>query len=182
MNLKQNRELTPGRYFFALSPDLNSRMQIQHIMKRLPDDPSLKLQTTDNLHQTLLFLGQLDQQQINALLKHVDSIRCPAIDMQFDLVSYWETPGIFCLTSRTPRAVLFDLVSKLEQIAREAEIKVDERPYQPHITLARKASGAVSVPIAPVCFKAEQLVLMKSVSTEQGPQYQPIMHWPITAA
>ena len=77
---------------------------------------------------------------------------------------------------------MFDLVSKLEQIAREAEIKVDERPYQPHITLARKASGAVSVPIAPVCFKAEQLVLMKSVSTEQGPQYQPIMHWPITAA
>jgi len=181
MKAIKNKELTPGSYFFALSPDLSSRMQIQHIMKRLPDTPPLKLQTTANLHQTLLFLGQLEQQQINALLKHIDSIRCPAIEMQFDHLSYWAGPGIFCLTSRAPGTELFDLVSKLENIARKAEIKVDVAPYQPHITLARKAREAVAVPIAPVCFKAEELVLMKSVSTEQGPQYQPLLYCRITA-
>lgn len=181
MNSGQKKDLSPGRYFFALSPDLSSRMQIQHIMKRLPDDPSLKLQTTANLHQTLLFLGQLNQQQINALLKHTDSIRCPMINMQFDHLSYWAVPKILCLTSRAPTADLYDLVKKLQHIAIEAEIDVDVKPYQPHITLARKASEAVSVPIAPVCFKADELVLMKSVSTEQGPQYQPMLHWPITA-
>jgi 2'-5' RNA ligase len=180
MNLQQSTELTPGRYFFALSPDLNSRMQIQHIMKRLPEDQSLKLQTTANLHQTLLFLGQLDQQQINALLTHTASLSCPEIHMQFDHLSYWAAPKIFCLTSRAPSAELFNLVDKLQQIASESGIAVDVKPYQPHITLARKASKAVSIPIAPVRFRAQELVLMKSISTAQGPQYYPMMHWPIT--
>lgn len=180
MNSQQNSPLTPGRYFFALSPDTSSRMQIQHIMKRLPDDPSLKLQNTANLHQTLLFLGQLDQQQLNALLKQTDSIRFPAIDMQFDHLSYWDGPKIFCLTSRAPSAELYSLVNQLEHIASQADIKVDEKPYLPHITLARKASESLDVPIAPVHFKVEQLVLMKSVSTDHGPQYQPVMHWPVT--
>lgn len=180
MKLQQNNELTPGRYFFALSPDLNSRMQIQHIMKRLPEDQSLKLQTTANLHQTLLFLGQLDQQQINALLTLTESINCPAIYMQFDLLSYWAEPRIYCLTSRAPSAELFNLVNQLQQFASDAKIDVDLRPYQPHITLARKAREAISLRIAPVIFRAQELVLMKSVSTEQGPQYYPMMHWPIT--
>lgn len=180
MNLPRNTELTPGRYFFALSPDLNSRMQIQHIMKRLPEEQVLKLQTTANLHQTLLFLGQLEQQQIDALIKLTDSLRCPEIHMQFDHLSYWDTPKIFCLTSRAPSTELFDLVNKLQQIASDADIAVDIKPYQPHITLARKAKGAAPVAIAPVRFKAQELVLMKSVSTEHGPQYYPVMHWPIT--
>ncbi|MDO8825669.1 RNA 2',3'-cyclic phosphodiesterase [Methylophaga sp.] len=180
MNLPPNTELTPGRYFFALSPDLNSRMQIQHIMKRLPEDKALKLQTTANLHQTLLFLGQLDQQQINALLAGTESLRFPEIHMQFDHLSYWDTPKIFCLTSRAPSAELFDLVNKLQQIASDADIAIDIKPYQPHITLARKAKQAVPVAIAPVRFRAQELVLMKSVSTDHGPQYYPVMHWPIT--
>ncbi|WP_417551003.1 RNA 2',3'-cyclic phosphodiesterase [Methylophaga sp.] len=180
MSSKLTNALTPGRYFFALSPDLHSRMQIQNIMKRLPEDHSIKLQTTANLHQTLLFLGQLDQQQINNLVKQTESLRWSAIPMQFDHVSYWAAPKILCLTSRAPSAELFSLVNNLQSLASEAKIKVDEQPYQPHITLARKVSEAVSVPIAPVRFKAEELVLMKSVSTEQGPQYQPMMHWPIT--
>lgn len=180
MNSQQNNQLTPGKYFFALSPDASSRMQIQHIMKRLPADPALKLQTTANLHQTLLFLGQLDQQQINALLKHTDSLHFSTIDMQFDHLSYWAEPKIFCLTSRAPSTELYNLVNQLEHIAGEADIKVDVKPYRPHITLARKAKETLAVPIAPVRFKAEQLILMKSVSTEHGPQYQPMMHWPIT--
>ncbi|AFI85596.1 RNA 2',3'-cyclic phosphodiesterase [Methylophaga nitratireducenticrescens] len=181
MNSQQNNPLTPGRYFFALSPDTSSRMQIQHIMKRLPDDSALKLQTTANLHQTLLFLGQLEQQQINALLKQTESIHFPAINMQFDHLSYWEEPKIFCLTSRDPDTELYNLVSQLEYIASEAGINVEVKPYRPHITLARKASVPLDVPIAPVCFKAEQLVLMKSVSTEHGAQYQPMMQWPVMA-
>lgn len=180
MNLQQNTELTPGRYFFALSPDLNSRMQIQHIMKRLPEDQSLKLQTTANLHQTLLFLGQLNQLQINALLANTESLSCPAIHMQFDHLSYWAEPKIYCLTSRAPSSELFNLVNNLQQIASDAKIDVDVKPYQPHITLARKATGPVSIPIAPVRFRAQELVLMKSVSTDQGPQYYPMMQWSIT--
>ncbi len=181
MNSQQQNQLTPGRYFFALSPDASSRMQIQHIMKRLPENSSLKLQTTANLHQTLLFLGELNQQQINALLKYTDSIRFPAIDMQFDHLSYWDEPKIFCLTSRAPTTELYNLVNQLEHFASEADIKVDVKPYRPHITLARKASETLDVPIAPVRFKAEELVLMKSVTTEHGPQYQPMKHWSIAA-
>ncbi|ODN67301.1 2'-5' RNA ligase family protein [Methylophaga muralis] len=100
--------------------------------------------------------------------------------MQFDHLSYWAEPKIYCLTSRAPGAELFNLVNNLQQIASDAQIDVDLRPYQPHITLARKAREAVSIPIAPVRFRAQELVLMKSVSTDQGPQYFPMMHWPIT--
>ncbi|MCB2425968.1 RNA 2',3'-cyclic phosphodiesterase [Methylophaga pinxianii] len=181
MNSKHPHGLTPGRYFFALLPDLHSRIQIQNIMKRLPEDPSQKLQTTDNLHQTLLFLGHLEQKQINNLLTLSTSFRDTAIHMQFDHLTYWDVPKILCLTSRAPSTALFNLVERLQELAKQAEITIDIRPYQPHITLARKVHEAVSVPMAPVRFEAEELVLMKSVSTAQGPQYQPVMHWPITA-
>lgn len=177
----ENNTITPGRYFFALSPDANSRMQIQHIMKRLPDDPTLKLQTTANLHQTLLFLGELDQTQLNTLLENTSSISSPVIEMKFDHLTFWEEPKIFCLTSRLPSIALYQLVNRLQEIAARAGIKIDEKPYRPHITLARKARESIILPIAPVRFKAEQLILMKSVSTEHGPQYQPVRQWPIVA-
>lgn len=180
MNSLQNNKLMPDRYFFALSPDLRARMQIQHIMKRLPETLSLKLQATANLHQTLLFLGQLEQQQVNALVKLTESVRCAAIHMQFDHLFYWANPKIFCLTSRAPSAELFDLVNQLQRIARETKVEVDVKSYQPHITLARKANEVEPIPIAPVQFEAKELVLMKSVATEQGLQYQSMMHWPLT--
>jgi|SRR5690554_2546708 len=171
--------LTAGRYFFALQPDLEVRMQIQQIIKRLPDNPALRLQTTANLHQTLVFLGQLTTTQLQHLLAQVQQIRCPPITMQFDLLSYWPNPKIYCLTCRRLEASLYVLVRQLEQITLEAGIAFELRPYRPHITLARKATQNISVPIAPVCFKAESLLLMKSVSSEYGPQYLPIKQWPI---
>lgn len=183
---KQEQEiaavLTPGRYFFALQPDLTARMQIQQIIKRLPDNPPLQLQTTDNLHQTLVFLGQLSKTQLEQLLPRVQLLYCPPITMQFELISWWSKPKVYCLTCRNAEEALYTLVDQLEKMALAADIAIESRPYQPHITLARKATQTISVPIAPVRFTAKSLLLMKSVATDHGPQYIAVKQWPISIA
>lgn len=174
--------LTPGRYFFALQPDLASCIEIQQIMKRLPDNPTLQLQSTDNLHQTLVFLGQLTVTQLEQLLPRVQQLYCSPITMQFDLISWWPEPKIYCLTCRSAEEALYTLVERLEEIALASGIAIEPRPYEPHITLARKATQAISVPIAPVHFTARSLLLMKSVIADYGPRYIAVKQWPIYIA
>ncbi len=167
------------RLFFALLPDAPAKAAISSLQQQLPKD-KLRLYDVENLHQTLVFLGEFAEADLMALITACQSIHLPPIEMQFEQLIFWPQPKVLCLLSQAVPNELLALVKALNQIAGSFDIKLDQRPYRPHITLARKASEVIHIDFAPVRFTADQFVLMQSKSTDNGPVYNPLYSWPLT--
>lgn len=169
------------RLFFALLPDAQTKADIVAISQRLPAD-NLRIYSEDNLHQTLVFLGEFAEAHLMDLISICQSIHLPPITMQFEALHFWPQPKVLCLLALNQPPALQELIKMLQEIVAEFGIKPDQRPYQPHITLARKANEAITLDFAPISFTANEFVLMQSQSTDNGPIYKPLYCWPLTAA
>ncbi|MEX1201326.1 MAG: RNA 2',3'-cyclic phosphodiesterase [Methylophaga sp.] len=169
------------RLFFALLPDAAAKASISSLQQQLPKD-ALRIYEAENLHQTLVYLGEFAEADLMTLITACQSIHLPPVDMQFEQLIFWPQPKVLCLLSQTVPDELLALVHALNEIAGLFDVKPDQRSYQPHITLARKASQAIAIDFAPVRFTADEFVLMQSKSTDNGPVYNPLYYWPLTPA
>ena len=167
------------RLFFALLPDTAAINEIMAIQQQLPAD-KLRLYSAENLHQTLVFLGEFAEPKLMDLISACNTVQIPPISMQFTSLTHWPQPKVLCLLAAASSPALSALVTALQQIVSQFEVPADNRPYRPHITLARKASEAVALDFKPISFTADEFVLMQSVSTDNGPLYRPLHRWPLT--
>ncbi|MDT8310147.1 MAG: RNA 2',3'-cyclic phosphodiesterase [Methylophaga sp.] len=168
------------RLFFALRPDAAATADIIAVQQQLPAD-KLRIYSAENLHQTLAFLGQFADCQLMELISACQSIDLPPFSMQFEQLNYWPQPKVLCLLAQDIPDELMALVAVLKEIAGQFNVTLDQRPYRPHITLARKASETITLDFAPISFTADEFVLMQSQSTDNGPIYKPLYCWPLTA-
>ncbi len=164
------------RLFFALLPDADAIAQIVDVQQQLPAD-KLRIYSAENLHQTLVFLGEFADSQLVELISACQSIDLPPINMQFEQLNYWPQPKVLFLLAQSAPDELMALVEVLKEIAGQFNITLDQRPYRPHITVARKASEAITLDFAPISFTADEFVLMQSQKNDNGPVYQPLYRW-----
>lgn len=101
----------------------------------------------DRLHLTLHFLGQRPAGEM-PLLQRLLQVGWEGCELQLDRCTVWPG-GIAVLESSTVPPALARLHAELARRLAEAGIPVDARPYRPHVTLARKASGARPPPGCP---------------------------------
>ncbi|KGM07444.1 2'-5' RNA ligase [Methylophaga thiooxydans] len=164
------------RLFFALWPDDNSREQIAQINQQITF-PDIRKLIPDNLHITLVFLGNVDDAIATAVQQRAGDIIAPPISLQFDELDYWVKPKVVCLTcQRQPKAV-YQLVNALTAMLTEYPVRVEQRPYRAHITLARKAKQRPELNFSPVVINADSFALVESISTEKGVRYQVRERW-----
>jgi len=132
------------RLFFALWPSGTTRKAVDNFNQTLKAI-GLKIVKADNLHVTLVFLGNVDGQTERLIKRKVSRICAESFMLNFNQLTLWHKPRILCLLSQAVDPRLLGLVSALRQIAKQCAIKVEDRPYQPHITLARKAQEFINV-------------------------------------
>jgi len=164
------------RLFFALWPDESIRQQCGNVIKSLPVGCGQPVKS-HNLHVTLLFLGAVDAEQEAAIINAVARLVMSPMVLDFNQLSFWQKPGVLCLTSCRFDQTIVVLVEQMADIARKNGIVIDERPYRPHITLARKAKCAVSIVPAPIIWRADNFCLVESCSTAEGVEYRLINRW-----
>ena len=164
------------RLFFALWPDHKTRLRCWEISRHLPKT-GLRLVGPENLHITLVFVGAADSRIEASLIEAADSITPSKIAINFNQISYWRKPGILCLTGQALDLKLQTLVSSLTKICETQGIMVDQRPYVPHVTLARKAKAASTFEFEPFIWRAENFCLVQSNSGINGSEYQVIREW-----
>lgn len=133
---------------------------------------------TDNLHVTLVFLGNIDAVQEIRLRSALPAIAVPAISLRFDKVSYWANPRILCLTADETGPELLALVENLSVLARNLDIPCDDRPYRPHVTLVKKAKAGIELAFDPIIWPSRSFCLVESCRTEQGVDYRIVEEWP----
>jgi 2'-5' RNA ligase len=104
---------------------------------------------TANMHLTLHFIGQVERAAVPALVEALKG-SCPRTTLSFSdaAIDVWPDGVAVLLPAKVPEPLL-DLHARLGKALQSRGHVVEQRPWRPHITLARRAVGAV-VPAPPL--------------------------------
>jgi 2'-5' RNA ligase len=131
-----------------------------------------------NIHITLLFLGETEENQLQTLLEAASSVAFKLIHLCFDQMSYWQKPAVCCLTPSVITSPILDLVEQLQQLVVVQKIPREILQFQPHITLLRKSIFVPpEVSFQPIMWDADVFCLLESCATASGVRYRVLNSW-----
>ncbi len=163
-----------SRLFFALWPDDAVLDRIRRVREELGLDQG-KPVPAENFHITLLFLGDVPDQTIDALKALAGRLSLEPTEIVLDRLEHWVRPAVLCLTASAVPEPLADLVDQLKRSVRKLGFKPEKRPFRPHLTLARKVRRrVVERDIEPVHWPVRDFVLVRS---DRGSRYTIIGRW-----
>jgi 2'-5' RNA ligase len=165
------------RLFFALWPDSETRARCAAISAQLK--PFGRPVHPDNMHVTLVFLGSVDEAAETKLIDAASAVKFAKISIRFDTLDYWRRPRIICLCGKPEDLAVALLVEQLNSLAAALAIPTDDRPYQAHITLLRKANKLPPLAFEPIIWQSDAFCLAESCSTPEGVVYRVLKTWRI---
>lgn len=168
------------RLFFALWPSDDVRARIEEVAVPSVRDSGGRPVPPRNFHVTLLFLGEIPAEKFPVMQRAGAGLAgSPAFQLEFDAIESWGRK-VLCLTSSKPPAAVIDLAERLRASLRGELQQLDERPYRPHITLARDLPrGRPIQKIEPLLQKVNEYVLAESVRDAGGSHYSVLERWPL---
>ena len=121
---------------------------------------------TENLHLTLVFLGECDPQQTEAVKSVLDETKFSEFSFSLDKVGYFKRDGgdtwwIGLKENKSISALQSDLSERL----RQKGFILESRRYYPHVTIGREVkvpAGFIQPKFQPVSFDVTGIELMKS--------------------
>lgn len=162
--------MTPAstvRLFIALLPDQAVRQGLAAWRDGWTWPRSATPVKTERLHVTLHFLGDVERSRVPELAQ---ALRVPftPFALRFVGAALWPH-GIAVLEPEAVPAELLALHAALSGVVRECGLPVDSRPYTPHVTLARRVSGA-TLPAdgRPTAWQVDHYALMASTLGPDG--------------
>jgi RNA 2',3'-cyclic 3'-phosphodiesterase len=168
------------RLFFALWPDGEARAALTAATARAVRRSGGRPVPEANLHVTLAFLGSVPTRRIPELQRIAREraaarIQETPLSLTFERLAHWSRAQILCaLAAEAPPAVPA-LSALLKDTAAAAGFVPDLKPFQAHVTIARKVLHAPAEPIAhPVVWRFEDFALVDSRTEPGGPVYSVI--------
>jgi 2'-5' RNA ligase len=132
----------------------------------------------ENLHCTLVFLGAVEAAQRLCLEDAAALVRAEPFTLTLDRLGYFRRPQVAWLGCTTTPAALQALVAGLNYGAASCGFPPEQRPYEVHLTVARKLRRDPGrMPIMPIAWPVQQFALMESVSESDGVHYRPLRFW-----
>ena len=169
-----------SRLFFALWPDEKTRKQIAIITRQL-EQQKLKLVKYSNLHITLEFLGEVSDDDRDALIDKASRLNHKPFDLELTETGWWRKPQILWIGTNHIPTSLLELVESIHQCVRQQGLTPDSREYKPHMTLARKVKRKIHInETFHIPWHVDHFVLAESRTLETGVEYQVIREWSLT--
>jgi 2'-5' RNA ligase len=167
------------RLFFALWPSDEFRAELEAATLSMIRESGGRLIPSRNFHVTLLFLGEIPNASISAIQQVAGLVRAPTFTLDFDGIESWGRK-VQCLITSTPPAAAIDLAEQLRASLSGQLKQLDDRPYRPHITLARDLPrGHRPQKINPLRQQMNDFVLVESVRDAGGSHYAILERWPL---
>jgi 2'-5' RNA ligase len=146
-----------------LPPEVRGALQVQQFLLPLP-----RKVEPENLHLTLVFLGDCPEPALEAAHEGFEALRAPAFSLALQgLGLFGKDKPRTAWAGIAPSPDLLHLQTKVETIARRAGCPVDGRKFTPHVTLDR-------FPPPP---PAEAMRLERAIAMGQGFRTDP---WEVT--
>ena len=138
----------------------------------------------DTIHLTLAFLGDVPVSELPKLCVLVRRLQAGSFDLHLDRIAYWAHNHLLWAGCRATPEALTDLHGRLQAALAEGGYPVDPpgRRFTPHVTLVRKMNFAEStdlLPLPSLAWHCASFVLVQSVLTPDGPNYQVIEAFPL---
>jgi 2'-5' RNA ligase len=168
-----------ARLFFALWPESRARADLNAAAHAV-SIPEGRRVTAENLHITLLFLGQVAEKTVPALIEVGGRIRGTPFCLELTESGWWPRPKVVWLAPATVPTALVELAAELREQVSLLGLKLEQRAYRPHLTIARKvprkpaASTGLCVP-----WMIAGFALIQSVTAAAGVRYEVLRQWPL---
>jgi RNA 2',3'-cyclic 3'-phosphodiesterase len=163
------------RVFFALWPDDGLRVRLAALARRMPADG--RPVPPEHLHLTLAFPGTISSEVVAALISRAAAIRAPPIHLRLDHFGHFPRPRVAWLGSAVTSPELEALAASLQGICRDSGVRMDDRPFRPHVTLRRFVTRFESVPIEPLDWWADRMFLIESGHGGHPGPYRVLRSW-----
>ena len=165
--------------FFALWPDDGVRSAIRRLSGELVEGG--RPTRPDNLHMTLEFLGNVDSAQIAGASAAAARVSASGFRFALDVAGHWRRSRILWLGLTEPAPLLFELQSSLHARLDAVGLRLENRPFRPHVTLARRAKHRPFQAVAPIVWDVREFVLVESLPGPEGVRYQVVERWALGA-
>lgn len=171
------------RVFFALWPDAAMRIALADLAGEVARQSGGRPTAAERIHLTLAFLGDQPAARVETLHRLGGGIRACAFTLALDAVGGFPRTGIAWLGASAAQRDLEALHGELAAALRQAGFALDERPYAPHLTLARHSATPIERRLPqPLRWPVRSLVLVASERGRGGPAYRTLAQWPLAAA
>ena len=130
------------RLFIAINFNDDIKKKLQEIIEGLRKESKRgSFSRIENLHLTLAFLGEIEVERVNNLKKIMDEIEAEPFQVQLSHLGAFNRKGstesIYWCGIKHNKA-LYKVQEKLSTMLKENGFKLDDKPFKPHITLARR--------------------------------------------
>lgn len=154
---------------------------------------SLKLVAPEQVHLTLLFLGEVQEARVPAAIEAMNTaVHLPAFEMAFGGAGVFPprgAPRVLWMGVTAGTAPLTSLQREIAERIRRLGIAFDDRPFHPHLTLGRwreskgsaKAAALHDVPEV-ASLRVTRATLYQSRLSASGPAYTALAHATLTQA
>jgi 2'-5' RNA ligase len=166
--------------FFAVFPDSETRRRVAAAAQALALDVGSRRVPCENYHMTLAFIGEVQRESL-VLLKAVGAAqRALGFTVRLDGYEYWPTASVVVTGVSSCPAPLEDLRRRLYADLTRCGVRLDDRPFRPHVTIARKISQApVLQAMSEITWTAHTFQLARSDSAPGGAIYTVVDSWPL---
>ena len=170
------------RLFFALWPDREARDALGTLALAVAAQAHGKSSRVENLHLTVVFLGDVPATRVDALrsIGARQAATAAPFALTFDRMGTFRGTGIAWAGPSSTPPRLDELARRLGDALAADGFATERRPFHPHVTLARRCRKPGNATIAsPIAWHAARLVLNASDPGADGPRYREIDAWPL---
>ena len=153
-----------ARLFFAIWPSEAARASLAKLAIDLALVADGRPVPAAKIHLTLAFLGEVSAEESRAALIAAEGVRRASYRVRLDRVGSFRAARVAWAGCARCDASLAALQKGLAQKLRGAGFALEERPFTPHLTLARRTRRAVpAASIAPIAWEADAFALVRTL-------------------
>ena len=173
------------RVFFALWPDEAQRHELEDAAAKAVRHSGGRPVPASNLHVTLAFLGSVAMARIpelHAVATHLAPLLAThaPISLSFTRLAHWKDAQVLSALPTAESRGTSALALALQEATAAIGLNPDRRPFQPHVTLARKVARPGPLPpLRPVTWQFVAYALIDSRTEPSGPVYSVIETYPL---
>ena len=167
-----------ARLFFALWPTAAARAALERLAADVALVSGGKAVEAGKIHLTLAFLGEVDETRRGALDAVARAVHVEPFTLTLDRVGSFRRSRVAWAGASGVPAELLALQASLDEALRGKGFELEERPFRPHITLARKTRERVpAASIDAIEYACHHLALV--VSDLGRGEYRTLESWPL---
>jgi 2'-5' RNA ligase len=170
-----------------LPQSVRGALQVQQFLLPMP-----RKVEPENLHLTLVFLGDCPEPALEAAHEGFDALREASFSVALHGLGLFgkDKPRV-AWAGLAPSPELMHLQAKVETIARRAGCPIDSRKFVPHVTLGRfqppppadamrlERAVALGAGFRTEPWEVTELTLWRSHQTSKGPHYEVLASYPL---